>query len=113
MEVTDEFQDWYVALDDRDTAAVNAAVDILADRGPMLGRPLVDTLTGSSVPNLKELRPTTSIRVLFAFDPRRTAILLLGGNNRGRWREWYRTAIPGAEALYREHLEELRRGGLL
>ncbi len=82
--------------------------------GPALGRPLVDTLRHTRLPNLKELRPqATTIRILFAFDPRRTAILLLGGNKAGRWAAWYRTAIPAAERLYEEHLAELRRDGEL
>lgn len=51
--------------------------------------------------------------MLFAFDPRRTAILLLGGDKTGRWEEWYEEAIPQAEALYAEYLEELRKEGLL
>ena len=54
-----------------------------------------------------------SLRVLFVFSPRRTAILLLGGNKSGRWQEWYRTAVPTADALYRVYLEELQAEGLL
>jgi hypothetical protein len=68
-----------------------------------LGR---DTLTGTKLPNLKELRTTAEgshLRVLFAFDPRRAAILLLGGDTTGRWEEWYRKAIPQAERLYAGH----------
>src|SRR6266581_3459723 len=59
-----------------------------------LGRPLVDTIHGSSIANLKELRPGT-VRVLFAFDPWRSSILLVAGDKAGRWNEWYREAIPG------------------
>lgn len=50
---------------------------------------------------------------LFAFDPRRSAILLLGGDKSGQWNEWYRTAVPAADALYDDHLELLRKEGLL
>jgi hypothetical protein len=63
---------------------------------------------------MKELRPPAgNIRILFAFDPRRMAILLIGGDKTGRWQEWYQEMIPVADRLYDEHLEELRREGLL
>jgi hypothetical protein len=63
---------------------------------------------------MKELRPMGSnIRVMFAFDPRRTAILLIGGDKTGRWREWYEKMIPMADQLYTDHLEELRAEGEL
>jgi hypothetical protein len=61
---------------------------------------------------MKELRPRRgNIRVLFAFDPQRTAILLVGGDKTGRWEEWYRRMIPVADRLYEEHLEALRHEG--
>lgn len=47
------------------------------------------------------------MRILFVFDPRREAILLVAGDKSGRWREWYREAIPVAEARYDEYLEYL------
>ena len=73
-----------------------------------------DTLEGARYPNMKELRPLGStIRVLFAFDPRRTAILLLGGDKSGQWQEWYEEMIPKAERLYEIYLEELRQEGEL
>ena len=65
--------------------------------------------------NMKELRVSKggALRVLFAFDPRRHAILLLGGDKSGRWSEWYRWAVPAADDLYDTHLGELRDEGLL
>jgi hypothetical protein len=61
---------------------------------------------------MKELRPRgETIRVLFAFDPRRSAILLLGGDKRDRWSEWYAEMIPVADRLYEEHLAELEMEG--
>jgi hypothetical protein len=93
---------------------VTAAVEILESAGPALGRPLVDTLKGSRLSNMKELRPHGGhLRVLFAFDPRRIAILLLGGDKSGRWKVWYAEAIPAADQLYEEHLAELREEGEL
>ena len=114
VEYTDEFAEWWETLDAKDEDAVIRAVRMLEERGPGLGRPLVDTLHGSRHPNMKELRPAgTNIRILFAFDPRRVAILLLGGDKTGRWHSWYTSTIVRADALYDEYLDELRREGLL
>lgn len=77
---------------------------------------LVEEIVASEfAPRIKELRCSSdgTLRVLFMSDPRRTAILLLGGNKSGRWQEWYRAAIPTADALYRVYLEELQAEGLL
>ena len=61
---------------------------------------------------MKELRPPRgNLRILFAFDPRRMAILLVGGDKTGRWREFYEEVIPEADRLYDEHLVELREEG--
>jgi hypothetical protein len=87
---------------------ISQAITTLAEEGPGLGRPLVDTVSGSSLANLKELRPgssgTTEVRLLFVFDPRRRAVFLVGGDKSGKWSEWYKTAIPRAEEAYAEHL---------
>lgn len=72
---------------------------------PRLGRPLVDTIHGSSIANLKELRPGT-VRILFAFDPWRSSILLVAGDKAGRWQQWYTEAIPLAEQRYEIYLKE-------
>ena len=78
---------------------VEAAVDVLAEYGPTLGRPLVDTLTGSKLANLKELRPRqTNIRMLFVFDPWRSAILLVAGDKSGQWHSWYEAGYPAGGA---------------
>jgi len=112
IEYTDDFEAWWHTLTVEEQQAVTAAMELLERDGPALGRPMVDTLTASRHPNMKELRPpATYLRVLFAFDPRRTAILLIGGNKEHRWQEWYRTFIPVADRLYDEHLDELRREG--
>jgi hypothetical protein len=107
---TDEVAAWMADLRSADPAAaehVEAAVDVLAEYGPTLGRPLVDTLTGSKLANLKELRPRqTMIRVLFVFDPWRSAILLTAGDKTGQWNAWYERAIPRAEELYAVYVKE-------
>ncbi|HEX8346419.1 MAG TPA: type II toxin-antitoxin system RelE/ParE family toxin [Actinoplanes sp.] len=88
--------------------SVHTAIDMLAEGGPGLGRPMVDTLQGSSINNLKELRPRSgrnvSIRVLFAFDPWSQAVLLVAGNKAGDWTRWYKAAIPMAEVAYESWL---------
>ncbi len=112
VEFTDQFGEWFADLDDRAQAAVVAAVKILEHGGPALGRPLVDTVKSSRHANMKELRPRGGyLRVLFAFDPRRMAILLIGGDKSNRWQAWYREFIPIADALYDEHLDTIRKEG--
>lgn len=111
--VTDEWLAWFRTLDASSQALITDAIDRLADAGPSLGRPLVDRIKGSPVHNLKELRPASAgrseIRILFVFDPWRSAILLIGGDKSGNWRQWYVTAIPVAEQLYAEYLDERQR----
>jgi hypothetical protein len=106
VEYTEEFGTWWEDLEPDDQERLTAAVELLEKLGPSLGRPLVDTLKGSRHPNMKELRPGT-VRVLFAFDPRRTAILLLGGDKSGHWKDWYVEAIPEADRLFDDHLKSL------
>ena len=118
-------KDWLAGLDVPTRDCVTAAVEVLADLGPTLGRPLVDTVEGSRHANMKELRPPspgmTEFRILFAFDPVRHAVLLLGGDKSGagnqkasgrdKWSGWYRTAIPEADKRYDEHLASLESEG--
>jgi hypothetical protein len=65
---------------------------------------------GSTIHNLEELRPgsagASEIRVLFAFDPWRSAVLLLAGDKAADWKGWYRHAVPQAEELYATYLKE-------
>ena len=110
-------QEWLDELDSGTAACVEWALQVLRREGPNLGRPLVDTVKGSRFVNMKELRPTSpgdsEIRILFAFDPRRKAIMLLAGDkskggSRQKWNVWYRKAIPLAEKLFERHLKKLR-----
>jgi hypothetical protein len=107
---TDEVAAWMDDLrrsDPQSAEKVEAAVDVLSEYGPTLGRPLVDTLKASAITNLKELRPRqTTIRVLFVFDPWRSAILLIAGDKAGQWKTWYERTIPQAEELYAVYLKE-------
>jgi hypothetical protein len=110
IRVTNELLGWIDTLDADSKAQIIDAIDRLAEAGPALGRPLVDRLEASQIHNLKELRPgsagRTEMRILFVFDPWRSAILLIGGDKSGNWTGWYRHAIPQAEELYKQYLKE-------
>ncbi len=113
VKVTEEYAAWFTALIKQDLASatqVAQAIAALREEGPALGRPLVDRVQGSRIHHLKELRPGSAgrseIRVLFAFDPTRSALLLVGGDKAGNWQRWYRQNIPIAEQLYLEYTSE-------
>jgi hypothetical protein len=109
VNVTDEFEAWYEGLSLEDQTPIRKAVAALEEHGPNLKRPTVGEVKGARTSHLKELRPPSStIRILFAFDPRRQAVLLLGGDKSRQWNAWYRSAIPHADDLYDEYLQELR-----
>ena len=103
--VVNEVLEWISGLDAPTKARVVAAIDLLAESGPARGRPLVDSIHGSTMANLKELRPGT-VRILFAFDPWRASIPLVAGDKAGRWSESYQEAIPVAEERYRRYISE-------
>lgn len=110
-----EVEQWFLDLcvtDPRTADLVAEAIDVLAECGPALGRPLVDRLRGSDYHHMKELRPgsagSTEIRMIFAFDPRREAILLVAGDKSGAWRTWYQIAIPLADERFSEYLAWLK-----
>jgi hypothetical protein len=110
VEFTDQFERWWDQLSMEEQAAIDVTVEVLQERGPGLGRPFVDTVKGSRHANMKELRPRGGfIRILFAFDPRRMAILLVGGDKRDHWSSWYEEMIPVADRLFDEHLATLQR----
>lgn len=107
--VTATFRVWFEEQDRPLQRAILMHVRRLGAHGPALGRPYADTLKGSKLANLKELRVqhrSEPDRILFAFDPRRQAVLLLGGRKTGDHR-WYLRAIREAENLFEQHLETL------
>jgi hypothetical protein len=121
VEATDEFFAWADALERSDPEAkvmLDAVIDMLAEKGPLLRRPYAGEIVTSRHHNMKELlipASTQALRVLLCFDPRRVAILLLGGDKSqdAMRNAWYRAAIPEADRLYDIYLAELRGEGLL
>ncbi|MHB1641953.1 MAG: type II toxin-antitoxin system RelE/ParE family toxin [Acidithiobacillus sp.] len=134
VEYTDEFGEWWELLTTAEQESVRASVKLLGDLGPHLGFPHSSGVLGSRHGNMRELRVQHSgmhsfpngssgncvsltqhagrpYRILFAFDPRRCAILLLGGDKTGNDR-WYDENVPVADRLYDEHLMALQKEGL-
>lgn len=106
------FEDWFLSLTREEKVDILAGIKVLEEYGPQLSRPQVDTLKGSKLKNLKELRVQHAgdpYRILFIFDPLRQAILLCGGNKVGDKR-FYDRMIPIAEKSYRQYLKELNHG---
>jgi len=115
VEVTDQFLQWWRGLSPAQQESVTDRVDLLAERGPDLGRPVVERVRASRHHNMKELRAAKSgaLRVLFMFDPRRQVVLLLSGDKSGTWNQWYEWAVPMADDLYDIYLSELTDEGLI
>jgi hypothetical protein len=115
VEMTPEAEQWIKGLDADERAAIGSAIDLLAQDGPMTRRPAVGEIKGSKHdPKMKELRSFGGhLRMLFIFDPRRAAILLVGGDKQGKWNKWYRTAVAQADRLYDTHLADLKKKGMI
>lgn len=109
VEFTDEFEEWWDGLTADEQDSVGESVNILREFGIKLTRPKADTIHGSQFPNMRELRiqhQGRPYRVLYAFDPRRTAMLLIGGDKTGR-PNWYEEFVPKADQVYAQHLKEI------
>ena len=103
----DEFRVWYAGLNDNAKEDIYAKVVVLAEIGPSLGRPSVDTVQESRFSNMKELRVQSRgrpLRIFFAFDPKRRAVLLVGGDKTGKNR-FYKEMVPTADRIYESYLE--------
>ncbi len=110
---TDRFDQWFTGLNDTTRQDVLAALLVLKDQGPMLGRPYADTLYDSGHSNMKELRIQSAgspLRAFFAFDPERKAIVLCAGNKAGNEKRFYKEMIPIADAEFQQHLDKLNQG---
>ena len=111
VEFTDVFARWWTDLDESVQDAIDRTVHLLEARGPTLPFPHSSDVRGSKHGHMRELRLQMGgepFRIFYAFDPRRTAILLIGGNKGGDDR-FYERMIPIADRIYDEHLEELEK----
>lgn len=110
VEYTDELGDWWETLSEAEQESVAATVGLLEARGPSLGFPHSSGITTSRHDHMRELRIQHGgrpYRLLYAFDPRRHAILLIGGDKTGQDR-WYERFVPVADDLYDHHLMTLQ-----
>jgi len=108
IEFTAEAERWYKALGIEDTKRITAVINRVQRIGPVLGRPFVDSISGSRHHNMKEMRSIGgNLRALFIFDPRQRAVVLVGGDKTGDWKGWYKRNIPRAERLYDQHLQAM------
>jgi hypothetical protein len=115
VEYTDEFGQWWKGLAASEQEDISATAEILMERGPDLPFPFSSGIEGSRHDHMRELRVQSSgkpLRIFYAFDPRRAAILLIGGDKTGD-RRFYKRMIPIADRLYDEHIAELRNEGLI
>lgn len=111
VNASEEFGEWFSTQEKTLRRTITAHIGLLEEHGPQLRRPYADTLEGSRLSNLKELRVQhrgEPYRILYAFDPERKALLLIGGNKAGDKR-WYKRMIPLAEAIFERHLESLEK----
>ena len=110
VEYTDEFEAWWVDLDEGEQIDIDAVVGLLEEKGPHLPYPYSSDVRGTKYGSIRELRiqhKGKPYRILYAFDPRRTAILLIGGKKAGGQR-WYEKYVPLAEKIYEKHLKTLK-----
>jgi len=112
VEYTDEFEAWWVDLDEGEQIDIDAVVGLLEEKGPHLPYPYSSEVKGSKYGSMRELRiqhKGKPYRILYVFDPRRAAILLIGGRKTGGVR-WYEKYVPLAEKIYDHHLKDLKKG---
>jgi hypothetical protein len=115
VEYTDEFGEWWETLDEGEQDSVAVSVTLLEQRGPTLPFPYSSGISSSKHSHMRELRVQHKgepYRILYAFDPRRVAILLIGGKKSGDER-WYNEYVSKADKLYDEHLQLLKKEDLL
>jgi hypothetical protein len=111
VEYTDEFEEWWMTLCEGEQIEIDAHVGLLEEKGPNLPFPYSSNISSSRYGEMRELRVQYKgdpYRILYAFDPRRTAILLIGGNKTGDDR-WYEKYVPIADRLYAVHLKEIKK----
>lgn len=113
IEYTNEFGDWWENLTEGEQTDIDASVRLLEEYGPNLKFPHSSGINGSKHAHMRELRVQHKgrpYRILYAFDPKRVGILLIGGDKTGNNR-WYEEYVPIADDLYDEHIETLKKEG--
>jgi hypothetical protein len=111
VEYTDQFEEWWNTLDADEQESVAVSVRLLQELGPKLRFPHTSGVKGSRHRRMRELRTQHAgqpYRTLYAFDPRRVAILLIGGAKSGDER-WYEVHVPLADKIYEQHLREIAK----
>jgi hypothetical protein len=107
IETTDEYDTWFLEQAENEQEAIRMKVELLTEYGPQLPRPHADTLKGSNLSNLKELRAQTEnhvLRIAFVFDEERKGVLIIGGDKKGKnEKHFYRNLIKQAEKIYRQY----------
>ena len=111
--LSDEYEHWFHELLVQAQKAIATDLEVLKIMGPQLGRPYVDHVKGSRFPNMKELRTRVKgnlYRSLFAFDLERQAVLLVGGDKKGKKdRSFYQQLIARADSIFERHLQNQRK----
>ncbi len=111
--ISEEYEKWFNKLSHKDKIAIATDLEVLKVLGPTLGRPYADRIKGSKYSNLKELRTTVTghvYRSLFAFDPERHAVILSGGDKKGKNQEkFYKRLIAQAEIVFETHLKNIQQ----
>jgi len=110
VEFTDEFEEWWKTLNENEQDAVDRSVALLEDQGPSLKFPYSSDVRQSRHNKMRELRSQCQghpIRTFYAFDPRRTAILLIGGVKTGN-DDFYNEMVPKADKIYDQYLKEIQ-----
>ena len=115
VEFTEEFEAWWNGLRVEEQIELDGKVRLLEEHGPVLPRPHSDVIVTSKHANMKELRGKvifphhrSELRVLYAFDPRRAAILLIGGDKTGN-PKWYDEYVPVADQIFDDHLKQIQQ----
>ncbi len=110
LRLTTEVTAWLTTLAPETLNRVAAGMNLVQQGGPALGRPDVDRIKSSQHHNMKELRVGSAIRVMFIFDER-DPLMLIGGDKRGAWSDWYRQNVREADRLYGLYRRDNGKGG--
>ena len=111
IEITETFEKWWQALTEKEQDDATAIIELLKERGAHLPFPYSSDVAGARFSQMRELRIQSHgdpIRIFYAFDPRRIAILLLGGMKKGKnEKRFYKEYVAKADTLYEDHLKRL------